>query len=109
MVDIGHRDALPLLDRGEHPSPGIHNHRMAKSFAAGVVHAPLIGGQHVALVLDGSSPQQDFPMGSPGNLSEGRRNREDICPLLQDRKSTRLNSSHVKISYAVFCLKKKNK
>src|SRR5690606_39316738 len=26
----------------------------------------------------------------------------------QDRKSTRLNSSHVKISYAVFCLKKKN-
>src|SRR5690606_23306005 len=28
---------------------------------------------------------------------------------LKDRKSTRLNSSHVKISYAVFCLKKKNK
>src|SRR6266511_4975960 len=27
--------------------------------------------------------------------------------LDQDRKSTRLNSSHVKISYAVFCLKKK--
>src|SRR5690606_40290941 len=27
---------------------------------------------------------------------------------LVDRKSTRLNSSHVKISYAVFCLKKKN-
>src|SRR5207302_8273391 len=26
---------------------------------------------------------------------------------IQDRKSTRLNSSHVKISYAVFCLKKK--
>src|SRR5690606_42153215 len=29
--------------------------------------------------------------------------------LNKDRKSTRLNSSHVKISYAVFCLKKKNK
>src|SRR6266511_5558977 len=28
---------------------------------------------------------------------------------LEDRKSTRLNSSHVKISYAVFCLKKKKK
>src|SRR5690606_40657485 len=28
-------------------------------------------------------------------------------PYRQDRKSTRLNSSHVKISYAVFCLKKK--
>src|SRR5690554_7070349 len=30
-------------------------------------------------------------------------------PPLPDRKSTRLNSSHVRISYAVFCLKKKNK
>src|SRR5690554_7299180 len=29
--------------------------------------------------------------------------------LFQDRKSTRLNSSHVRISYAVFCLKKKKK
>src|SRR3989442_4083797 len=30
-------------------------------------------------------------------------------PQKQDRKSTRLNSSHVRISYAVFCLKKKIK
>src|SRR5690606_41217511 len=30
-----------------------------------------------------------------------------LCLFLLDRKSTRLNSSHVKISYAVFCLKKK--
>src|SRR5690606_40453510 len=29
--------------------------------------------------------------------------------IILDRKSTRLNSSHVKISYAVFCLKKKKK
>src|SRR2546427_6555286 len=29
--------------------------------------------------------------------------------ILRDRKSTRLNSSHSQISYAVFCLKKKNK
>src|SRR5690349_22200774 len=29
--------------------------------------------------------------------------------LFEDRKSTRLNSSHVEISYAVFCLKKKKK
>src|SRR5436309_8939618 len=29
--------------------------------------------------------------------------------ISSDRKSTRLNSSHVKISYAVFCLKKKKK
>src|SRR5436309_8010742 len=40
---------------------------------------------------------------------------EDFCfgarraKIFTDRKSTRLNSSHVKISYAVFCLKKKKK
>src|SRR2546430_8690119 len=31
---------------------------------------------------------------------------EDLCDQLLDRKSTRLNSSHSQISYAVFCLKK---
>src|SRR5699024_11396697 len=31
------------------------------------------------------------------------------CTQKKDRKSTRLNSSHVSISYAVFCLKKKKK
>src|SRR5438034_4014727 len=31
------------------------------------------------------------------------------APVFQDRKSTRLNSSHTVISYAVFCLKKKKK
>src|SRR5690625_6960426 len=35
--------------------------------------------------------------------------REDPDSWSEDRKSTRLNSSHVAISYAVFCLKKKNK
>src|SRR5690349_23013205 len=34
---------------------------------------------------------------------------EDVERQLRDRKSTRLNSSHVEISYAVFCLKKKKK
>src|SRR3989442_9688285 len=32
----------------------------------------------------------------------------ELDGLERDRKSTRLNSSHVRISYAVFCLKKKN-
>src|SRR3989442_8171205 len=31
-----------------------------------------------------------------------------VARAVEDRKSTRLNSSHVRISYAVFCLKKKN-
>src|SRR5690606_40623705 len=36
-----------------------------------------------------------------------RRNHAQAGLQAEDRKSTRLNSSHVKISYAVFCLKKK--
>src|SRR5699024_11349713 len=40
---------------------------------------------------------------------EVRLGRADYGPIELDRKSTRLNSSHVSISYAVFCLKKKNK
>src|SRR5258708_16374969 len=36
------------------------------------------------------------------------RKRRHLCAAFQDRKSTRLNSSHQIISYAVFCLKKKN-
>src|SRR5690606_41690092 len=39
----------------------------------------------------------------PAHGRDGRLEYE----AAQDRKSTRLNSSHVKISYAVFCLKKK--
>src|SRR3712207_8856581 len=31
-----------------------------------------------------------------------------LSEMIKDRKSTRLNSSHANISYAVFCLKKKN-
>src|SRR5690625_1102280 len=41
-------------------------------------------------------------------LAERALNEEAKGSVL-DRKSTRLNSSHVAISYAVFCLKKKNK
>src|SRR5688572_31604462 len=36
-----------------------------------------------------------------------RRKLSAMCAQLGDRKSTRLNSSHSQISYAVFCLKKK--
>src|SRR5690606_40339171 len=47
----------------------------------------------------------------PGDSRLGRRAAAPggiaVPDALADRKSTRLNSSHVKISYAVFCLKKK--
>src|SRR3712207_8217937 len=37
----------------------------------------------------------------------GSRQQRHSCRRRRDRKSTRLNSSHANISYAVFCLKKK--
>src|SRR2546422_5955463 len=45
------------------------------------------------------------------NLDSGGAARVEIrpCQVAGDRKSTRLNSSHGYISYAVFCLKKKKK
>src|SRR5207302_9012410 len=52
----------------------------------------------------------------PGRHAGSRFCGGGACPfgtgsrkICLDRKSTRLNSSHVKISYAVFCLKKKKK
>src|SRR5690349_23903915 len=45
-------------------------------------------------------------MGAWSALVVGGRRRRRVG---KDRKSTRLNSSHVEISYAVFCLKKKKK
>src|SRR5699024_11834530 len=43
-----------------------------------------------------------------GNVSVGTSIFAMVVLEKEDRKSTRLNSSHVSISYAVFCLKKKN-
>src|SRR3989442_9620792 len=42
-------------------------------------------------------------------MIELRIHQIPVCRTWGDRKSTRLNSSHVRISYAVFCLKKKKK
>src|SRR5690242_21587682 len=45
-----------------------------------------------------------------GEMYRGERARTtNCCVSSEDRKSTRLNSSHMSISYAVFCLKKKNR
>src|SRR5690625_6201450 len=53
----------------------------------------------------GSCKVINIKIGRVGGLTEAKR-IHDLCRE-KDRKSTRLNSSHVAISYAVFCLKKK--
>src|SRR5690606_41978678 len=55
---------------------------------------------------EGGAASARRPPPAPVNLRAVRRVRRG-APEGRDRKSTRLNSSHVKISYAVFCLKKK--
>src|SRR5256885_8620122 len=62
--------------------------------------APLLGGPHHALRHFRSRRRlAPRPSRRRAGRAQGRRRR--------DRKSTRLNSSHLVISYAVFCLKKK--
>src|SRR5690554_7587882 len=52
-------------------------------------------------------------LGPPSQIKHGQeqqgQHEKEQDVVGRDRKSTRLNSSHVRISYAVFCLKKKKK
>src|SRR2546422_8573736 len=88
-------DALPIWDlEGNHAQP----------------HA--VGAERIALGDDGEidggfGERQQFS--GPGHGESDRLDGGRADRILQDRKSTRLNSSHGYISYAVFCLKKKNK
>src|SRR5579872_7541600 len=59
----------------------------------------------VPLALD--SPTDESVVTSRTITVSGKTNPNVTIVVTTDRKSTRLNSSHVRISYAVFCLKKK--
>src|SRR5207302_8680926 len=65
-------------------------------------------GDH-RIVIDGVGDVVDELDDQLGVAIARRRLAGQDFHARQDRKSTRLNSSHVKISYAVFCLKKKKK
>src|SRR2546426_8784637 len=60
--------------------------------------------------LAGGSPRGRLP-GRPRDVAHALHHRQGRGERKhdEDRKSTRLNSSHLVISYAVFCFKKKNK
>src|SRR3712207_6884411 len=64
-----------------------------------------LGGRPSAVQLAARHPAERIPEGV--SLARGHGDHHAAGPL-RDRKSTRLNSSHANISYAVFCLKKKN-
>src|SRR5690606_41766469 len=86
-------DALPISAfPGEQPS-------MARLYHPPIDAPPGVEPSHARLRQTTDVVTLGTMRGSPVEPSHARL----------DRKSTRLNSSHVKISYAVFCLKKKNK
>src|SRR3712207_8278574 len=83
-------DALPIWSRG----------------SRGAGHPRPRGAGHDPAALEGVPVRHVRPAGR-GRLGHPRELAGDAVPCPGDRKSTRLNSSHANISYAVFCLKKK--
>src|SRR2546427_13278000 len=67
---------------------------------------PILGGR-----IDEAAAAHPYSKAPPLHRINRREYHNEIHDLLdlEDRKSTRLNSSHSQISYAVFCLKKKKK
>src|SRR2546422_8676359 len=100
--------------------------RLVAFAAVGYHHPRVVGGnqfshlfiamlasnlKHGGLVRVEGHQMRGLPVNSPARvIGVGYRRQGYTCSqLLVDRKSTRLNSSHGYISYAVFCLKKKKK
>src|SRR5690606_41867944 len=100
---------LPVLDH-----PRLHASQLRPSFVLTAPPPPALYtlSLHDALPIskrrDGSSLSGHAQRNRALVAGSAATNRMiGIAEVLTDRKSTRLNSSHVKISYAVFCLKKK--
>src|SRR5690348_18204507 len=95
--------------------PPLHTHLSVFFFNAPATTEIYTLSLHDALPISTSHTvlSQPSPSGSIGPpSSSGNRSRISRCASAEsttDRKSTRLNSSHPSISYAVFCLKKKKK
>src|SRR2546422_6190160 len=81
-------------------------------------YTTLFRSRHQQVVRPVVDEAQALPQHDPEEADGAEKRAQDqaggdfaaahLPPVPQDRKSTRLNSSHGYISYAVFCLKKKN-
>src|SRR5699024_3272098 len=85
-------------------TPGAITGLIDRLEAAGLAHRERDPADRRRLVVTASAPTD--PRVTAAFAELGRAMAEVVAA---DRKSTRLNSSHVSISYAVFCLKKKRK
>src|SRR5215475_15850316 len=114
VVHAGHpQPADPVFERGPSllaPGPGSCpvaqlRHGLRGQHERSAQEVARVAAAHISW-LRFQAPAEDHGVddGRSLPLCHGRYSRS-----VADRKSTRLNSSHVKISYAVFCLKKKKK
>src|SRR4051812_49440082 len=88
----------------------------AQPFPSKPIHViiPFVAGGSSDIVGRAIASKFQEVLGQPGVVenrpgANGAIAAEFVDPRLSNRKSTRLNSSHMSISYAVFCLKKKKK
>src|SRR5204862_4416731 len=93
-------DTMPLTLTADHRFR--HSFPTRRSSDLDVVEKHKPGADVRPLVEHDCQARDRGVRGIDTNRLDGRRD-------IRDRKSTRLNSSHVEISYAVFCLKKKKK
>src|SRR5690625_1543271 len=97
-------------EEGETTLLGILPGRLRK-FDTGTAKVPHMGWNRTWPCGGSTGPSDSSPEHSSKNSTVRDRTNTDVSAGAagEDRKSTRLNSSHVAISYAVFCLKKNNK
>src|SRR5690625_5728056 len=97
LVLLGGQSRAASLPRGQRGTAPIGRVELPGGLESGIEH---LGELHLAAGVGGAYGRLHDRLGPHVAVHLGVRG---------DRKSTRLNSSHVAISYAVFCLKKKNK
>src|SRR5438309_1736506 len=114
LVEAGVRDQRVLLLTGDHGYALFDEFRRvcpAQYINAGVAEQNMVGVA-AGLAKGGFRPIV-YGLSAFVPIRVLEQIKLDVCyeqlPVLLDRKSTRLNSSHSSISYAVFCLKKKKK
>src|SRR2546427_5933866 len=87
---------LAAVSAGRHGTP------------AAAMRAGLVVEEEPALGIGANSERRLWTLGDKFRRRTGNGSQQPIqAAFARDRKSTRLNSSHSQISYAVFCLKKK--
>src|SRR5690606_41333730 len=96
LYTLSLHDALPILGGWEAPHMEIRGHTMGHYLSA-------------CALLYASTNDQEIKAKADAIIEELKKCQDALgsgyLSAFPDRKSTRLNSSHVKISYAVFCLK----